>query len=528
MDDLQKNVSPVGFWVVAPSRRDRLGIIDATGESLTFGEMYDRINQVSHLLRRKGMKVGDTIAVIARNRVDTIVVHLAAMQSGLYYTPINYHSVGPEIEYIFKDSETSLVICDQDFVAVVRQASDAVNIPADRRIVLGVADGFESLREMIAEEPTSLPTDRIGGQILQYTSGTTGRPKGVRRKITNVDADTAAASLRWVLEMYGIDPSKPGTMLTTTPIYHTAGLNLTTLAIHFGVSIVMMDRWTPELMLELIEQYKVNMTVVVPTQFVRLLKLEQEARNSRDISSLEWVVHGAAPCSPEIKRQMIEWWGPIIFEYYGSTEVGGTFVTSADWLSHPGTVGKPGPVTKLRVLDELDAEVPTGTVGRIFMRQGDDQIEYLHDPEKTLKSRVRDMMTVGDIGWVDDDGFLYLAGRTSEVIIVGGVNIYPAEVENVILGHGSVADVCVVGIPYEEYGEEVFAAIVLRASDQDASENVKGKLRDEIEKLCSDQLARFKCPRTIELRSDLPRDPNGKLYRKKVRDPFWESVQRSI
>jgi long-chain acyl-CoA synthetase len=225
---------------------------------------------------------------------------------------------------------------------------------------------------------------------------------------------------------------------------------------------------------------------------------------------------------------MIEWWGPIIFEYYGSTEVGGTFVTSTDWLSHPGTVGKPGPVTKLRVLDEMDAEVPAGTVGRIFMRQGDDQIEYLHDPEKTLKSRVRDLMTVGDIGWVDDDGFLYLAGRTSEVIIVGGVNIYPAEVENVILGHGSVADVCVVGIPNEEYGEEVFAAIVLRGSDQEASETVKSELREEIEQLCSDQLSKIKCPRTIEFRSELPRDPNGKLYRKKVRDPFWESAQRSI
>lgn len=527
-DDNNKNLSPVGFWVVAPSRRDRLGIVDATGEKLTFGEMYDRINQVSHLFRRKGMRVGDTIAVVARNRVDTMVVHLAAMQSGLYYTPINYHSVGPEIEYIFRDSETSLVICDQDFVSVVREVSDAVKIPLARRIVLGRADGFESLREMIIGESTSLPPDRIGGQILQYTSGTTGRPKGVRRKIANVDADTAAASLSWVLEMYGIDASKPGVMLTTTPIYHTAGLNLTTLALHFGVSIVLMDRWTPEHMLELIEQFKVNMTVVVPTQFVRLLKLEEIERNSRDVSSLEWVLHGAAPCSPEIKRQMIEWWGPIIYEYYGSTEVGGTFVTSDDWLSHPGTVGKPGPVTKLQILNDSDMEMPTGAVGRIFMRQGDDQIEYLHDPEKTSKSRVRDMMTVGDIGWVDSDGYLYLAGRTSEVIIVGGTNIYPAEVENVILGHVSVADVCVVGIPSEEYGEEVFAAIVLRGSDQDASETIKNRVRDEIGKICFENLAKFKCPRKIEFRHELPRDPNGKLYRKKVRDPFWESVQGTL
>lgn len=512
--------SPVGFWKVAQNHWDRLGVLDPTGEQLSFGELYQKINQISHYFRRIGMKLGDTVAVIARNRVDTMAVHLAAMQSGLYYTPINYHSVAPEIEYILRDSEATLVICHEDFAEIVRGACDATLIQLDRRAVFGMAPGFVSLNSVIKQFSTDLPSDRFGGSVLQYTSGTTGRPKGVRRKITGINADEAASSLRWVLEMYGIDASKPGMMLTATPIYHSSGLNITTLALHFGVSIILMDKWTPELMLENIQRYKANMTIVVPTQFVRLLKLEESVRNRYDVSSLEWVIHGAAPCSPEIKRKMIEWWGETIFEYYGSTEVGGTFVNSRDWLAKPGTVGLPGPVTKLQILDDEGIEVPTGTVGRIFMRQGSDQAEYLNDPEKTSKSRIGDMMTVGDLGWVDEDGYLFLAGRSSEIIIVRGANVYPAEIENVLLWHSAVADVCVVGIPNDEDGEEVYAAIVPRNEELLDDELGKRKVVDELTRLCLENLTKYKCPKIFEFKSEIPRDPNGKLYRKKSAGPF--------
>jgi long-chain acyl-CoA synthetase len=524
----QKELPDVGFWKVAPKRGNSLGILDPTGEQLTFNELYGRVNQISHFFRHVGLKMGDTIAVIGRNRVDTMSIHLAAMQSGLYYTPINYHSVSSEIEYILRDSETALVLFHPDFADSVLEACKSAGIEESKRVTLGVLAGHDSLHDVISGFSKELPTERFGGSVLQYTSGTTGRPKGVRRKIAGIDADEAAASLRWVLEMYGIDASKPGTMLTTTPIYHSSGLNISTLAIHFGVSIILMDKWTPELMLELIEKHKVNMTIVVPTQFVRLLKLDEEIRNRYDISSMEWVIHGAAPCSPEVKKQMIQWWGPTIFEYYGSTEVGGTFVNAQDWLLKPGTVGKPGPVTKLHILDDDGNELPTGTVGKVYMRQGNDQAEYLNDPEKTIASRCGDLMTVGDLGWVDEDGYLFLAGRSSEVIIVGGANVYPAEIENVILGHPEVADVCVVGIPNEEYGEEIFSAVVLRNESLQQNNEDSLKVIEEIQAMCVEHLAKFKRPRRIELRNEIPRDPNGKMYRKKVRDPFWANLERSI
>lgn len=518
----------VGFWRLAPRRRDTVGITDPTGSSLSFGEMFDQVNQISHLFSSLGLKMGDTIAVIARNRNETLLTYLAAMQSGLYYTPINYHALVGDIAYILKDSESILVVCHPDFGEKVAEAANQAGITIDRRMSLGIAPGFQTMSVLIESMPTSLPSERPAGQVLQYTSGTTGRPKGVRRKVSGVDADAASASLKWVLGMYGINSDKGGCMLMTTPVYHTAGLNLSALALHFGISLVLMDNWTPESMLEHVQRFRANMTVVVPTQFVRLLKLPKELRDSYDVSSLEWAIHGAAPCSPEVKRQMIKWWGPIIFEYYGSTEVGGTFVNSHDWLKHPGTVGKPGPVTKLRILDDAGNELLPHQVGRVFMRQGDDQVEYLHDPEKTANSRVRDMMTVGDIGWVDQEGYLFLVGRTSEVMIVGGVNIYPAEVENVLLEHPAVSDACVFGVPNDEYGEEIYAAVVAREKGVVDGDPGTRDLLEMVMAHCRTNLARYKCPRTISFRDEIPRDPNGKMYRKKLRDPFWEGRERGI
>lgn len=522
------NEFPVGFWKIAPLRGNQTAIIDALGNEISFADLFARVNQISHAFRDLGLTTGDTMSMISRNRIDTLAVHLAAIQTGMYYTPINYHSTAPEIEYILRDSESTLVACHEDFAETVAVAADAAGISHSRRIVIGRFPGFASVDELVEGMSPDLPPNRIAGQVLQYTSGTTGRPKGVRRKVTGVDADSAASALRWVLEMYGIDARIPGTMLMTTPVYHTTGLNLSVLALHFGFTLVLMDKWTPESMLELVAKHRVTVTIVVPTQFVRLLKVDKEIRDRADVSTLQAVIHGAAPCSPDIKREMIEWWGPVIFEYYGSTEVGGTFTDSNEWLKRPGTVGKPGPVTKLKILDDDGNEVPNGTVGRVFMRQGDDMIDYLHDPEKTAKSRVGDLMTVGDLGWVDDDGYLYLAGRSSELIIVGGANVYPAEIENVLLSHPEVSDICVVGIPNVEYGEEIFAAVVPRSADVLTDPVKADAARQDMMNYCHAKIAKFKCPRTIEFRAEIPRDPNGKLYRNKVREPFWADQPKAI
>jgi len=518
----------IGFWRIAPTRPDDRAITDPTGESLTFGQMLSKVNQLSHALRSSGLETGDTIAVIARNRIETLLLHLAAFQCGLYYTPINYHLLASDITYILSDSEASAVFCHPEFGDVVRATLARIDLPSDRRFAFGDLAGFVCVDRMMTGYPTTRPAARPAGQVLQYTSGTTGRPKGVRRKISGVDADTASASLKWVLSMYGISSDRGGCMLMTTPIYHTAGLNLSALALHFGISLVLMDNWTPESMLELIDKHRATMTVVVPTQFVRLLRLPDKIRRSYNLSSLLWAIHGAAPCSPEIKRQMIDWWGPIIYEYYGSTEVGGTFVNSRDWLNHPGTVGRPGPVTKLRILDDVGNELPPGSIGRVFMRQGEDQVEYLNDPEKTASSRVRDMMTVGDIGWVDEEGFLYLVGRSSEIIIVGGINVYPAEIENVILSHRGIADACVIGAPSDEFGEEIVAAVVARDISVVDGKPAADVLAAQLQNFCAERLARFKCPRRFTFRTAIPRDPNGKMYRKRLRDEFWVGKERII
>lgn len=513
----------VGFWRVADLRDQQTAVVDPDGTEISFRAMLERVNQVSHAFRETGLTVGDTISVVSRNRADTLVVYMAAMQSGLYYTPINHHSTAPEIEYILADSSTTLVVAHEDFVDTVSTAADAAGVDGARRIVIGSSPGWTSLDAFVEGRSTDFPDDRIGGQVMQYTSGTTGRPKGVRREISGADADTAAQALRWVLEIFQISVEEGGVMLTTTPIYHTSALAITSLGLHFGLTTVLMDKWTPEGMLDLIERYRVTATSVVPTQFVRLLQLPDEARAAADVSSLKRVIHGAAPCPPDVKRAMIEWWGDVIFEYYGSTEVGSTSVSAEEWLERPGTVGRPGPVSVLKILDDEGNEVPTGTVGRVFMRQGDDQIEYLGDPDKTNAARVGDLMTVGDLGWVDDDGYLFLAGRSSEVIIRGGANIYPAEIENVLLNHPGVADVCAIGIPDEEYGEQVYAAVVPRdpaALDGRRADELRSALTD----WCAEQIAPFKRPRTIDLLAELPRDPNGKLYRKRLREPFWEGA----
>jgi long-chain acyl-CoA synthetase len=358
---------------------------------------------------------------------------------------------------------------------------------------------------------------------MNYTSGTTGRPKGVRRNLSGVDPETGGGGFGGMLFMFGLQPFDDNVHIVGSPLYHTAVLVFAGAAIHIGHTVVVMDKWSPQQMLHLIDQYRVTNTHMVPTQFVRLLGVPDEERAKYDVSSLRHMVHAAAPCPPDVKRQMIEWWGPVIDEYYAASEGGGTLVYAKDWLDHPGTVGRAWPISEVVILDDDGNELPAGEIGTVYMAMGTGHFEYFKDKEKTEKSRRGRFFTVGDVGYLDDDGWLFLSDRKTDMIISGGANIYPAEIESELIMHPKVADVAVFGIPHDDWGEEVKAVV----------EPVEGvtagsELEAEILAWSATRLAKFKTPRTIDFTDEMPRDPNGKLYKRKLRDPYWEGRERAI
>jgi long-chain acyl-CoA synthetase len=326
-----------------------------------------------------------------------------------------------------------------------------------------------------------------------------------------------------MLFLFGLQPFDDNVHIVGSPLYHTAVLVFAGSAIHIGHTLVVMDKWTPQQMLHLIDKYKVTNTHMVPTQFVRLLGVPEEERAQYDVSSLRHMIHAAAPCPPDVKRQMIEWWGPVIDEYYAASEGGGTMVFAAEWLEHPGTVGRAWPISEVVILDDEGEELPPGEVGTVYMHMMTGNFEYYKDKDKTERSRQGKYFTVGDVGFLDDDGWLFLQDRKIDMIISGGANIYPAEIESELIMHPKVADVAVFGIPHEDWGEEVKAVV----------EPIEGTKADdalerEILEWAATRLAKYKRPRSIDFTNEMPRDPNGKLYKRKLRDPYWEGRERAI
>jgi long-chain acyl-CoA synthetase len=311
--------------------------------------------------------------------------------------------------------------------------------------------------------------------------------------------------------------------LCCSPLYHTAVLNFATISITLGHPVVLMDRFDPETLLALVERHRVTSSHMVPTQFKRLLALPEAIRARYDVSSLRCMIHAAAPCPPEVKRRMIDWWGPVVTEYYAATEGGGSVITATDWLDRPGSVGTAWPGSEVRVLDDNGDDAPTGQPGLIYMRMGTSTFDYYKDEEKTLASRARGLFTVGDIGYLDPDGYLYLCDRKSDMIISGGVNIYPAEIESELSCHPAVDDVAVFGIPHDEWGEEI-KALVQPARWITPGPELTASLLDFLD----GRIAKFKLPRTIDYIAELPRDPNGKLYKRRLRDPYWAARDKSI
>ncbi|MBV9582213.1 MAG: AMP-binding protein, partial [Chloroflexi bacterium] len=483
------------FWSLAAANPDKTAIVDNDEGTHSNAEVLGAVNQLSHALRGLGLSRGDSIAAMLPNSPEALEVYLAMQQIGLYLTPINYHLVGPEIAYILTDCEARAFIVHARYADVVRDAIEATGFPRDRVFCVGEIEGFRRLTDLMAGQPTDSPEDRTLGAIMNYTSGTTGRPKGVRRPLATTpigEADLGAALMGYQVPRDQTD----NVHLLACPWYHTAPMVMVAPSLHLGHQVVIMDRFDPERCLQLVDHYRVTITHLVPTQFVRLLALPEEVKQRYDLSSLRHVIHGAAPCSPEVKRRMIDWFGPVLDEYYASTEgVGGTIIFSQEWLAKPGSVGKPRSTTRIVVMDEQGNILPPGQVGTIYSTtMNREPFEYYKDPEKTAQSRRGEYRTVGDVGYLDDDGYLFLSDRKSDMIISGGVNIYPAEIEGVLVTHPRVADVAVFGVPNPEWGEEVKAVVELLPGGPTDPDN----MRTDILAFLSGRIARYKLPRSID------------------------------
>ena len=516
-------MSDLGFWSLAQQDPTHLALVEPDGREIAAGALLASANRLVHGLRALGLRKGDCVATVLPNGAPMIELYLAAAQAGWYLTPINHHLTASEIAYIVQDSQARALVAAEPFAAACRGAVEEIGFPAERRFTVGRIGGFRPYAELGAGQPDVLPAERSAGQVMNYTSGTTGRPKGVRRPLLPFDPDPVAATFGMFLAMFGITARGDGVHLTGSPLYHTAVLMFAASSLHFGHAVVLMDRWTPESALAAIARYRVTTTHMVPTQFHRLLALPGDVKARSDVSSLRHVIHAAAPCPVDVKRGMLAWWGPVIYEYYAASEGGGTLVTPEEWLRYPGTVGRAWPGSEIRILDDDANLCPAGQTGTVYMALGANDFEYHGDRTKTDASRRDGFFTVGDVGYLNADGYLFLCDRKTDMIISGGANIYPAEIESELIMHPKVADVAVFGIPHDDWGEEVKAVV-------EPIEGIEGgpDLEREILEWSTTRLARYKTPRTIDFTNEMPRDPNGKLYKRKLRDPYWEGRERAI
>jgi len=495
------------------------------GEVLTYGELDERSNRLAHLFRAAGLRRGDHVALFMENQLRFMEVVWGALRSGLYLTAVNSYLTPTEVSYIVGDCGARAFVTSAAKAEVASQL-DLTGVPtrlvvAESGSPTGGLDGFDDYDAALAAFPTTPIADESLGASMLYSSGTTGRPKGVERPLPTTapwEEDPTLTGLR-ALYRYGPDM----VYLSPAPMYHAAPLGFSTWAQRMGGTVVIMERFDPSEALTLLERHRVTHSQWVPTMFIRMLRLPDDERLGRDLSAHEVAIHAAAPCPVPVKHQMIEWWGPILYEYYAGTEGNGsTYITSQDWLAHPGSVGRPA-VGAVHILDEEDREVGPGQEGTVWF-SGGGSFEYHNDPAKTAEShRPGGLSTLGDVGYLDAEGYLYLTDRKAFMIIAGGVNIYPREIEDVIVMHPKVADVAVFGVPNADLGEEVKAVV-------QPLEGVEGtpELAAEILGLCRERLARFKVPRSVDFEAELPRLPTGKLYKRLLRDRYLGKAGSTI
>jgi len=500
------------FWGICESRPEKVAVVDVDGTEISFGELGRRVNQISHGFAASGVGPGECVTVALKNRADFLALKLAAGQSGVYLVPAGVHSTRRELAHVIGDSKSRLVFADEVSMEAAVGASDEHGVENARLVMMDPLGGRRSMADFLRGLPTSTPESRVGGRYMYYTSGTTGSPKGVVVPATpkSPEEDTAAWAAGFA-SSFDFVPFE-GVHLVTGPLYHRGPGLWTLVSLHLGHTVVLMRKFDPETMLGLIQRYRVTSSHIVPTVFHRMLQIPLEVREQYDLSSLRQVLHAAAPCPVHVKRAMIAWLGPVLWEYYGSTEGGGTIVRPEDFEQHPGSQGRAWPGAKVRITDDARQPVPAGVEGTIWISNGT-RFSYRGDETKTRAAWDGEWFTVGDIGHLDPDGWLYIGDRRSDLIISGGVNVYPAEVEGALLAHPLVADAAVVGVPDDEWGQRVVAVIEPRPEAPESD-----SLAEELTRHCRAELTGPKVPREYCFVSVMPRNEIGKVSRTGLRD----------
>ncbi|WP_417515113.1 AMP-binding protein [Minwuia sp.] len=491
-------------------------IMASTGEVVTHGDLDRRSNKGAHYFRSLGLQHGDAIAICMENNRHFLEICWAAHRAGLYYACTSSYLTAPEVAYIVNDCAA------QVFISSVAKADVAKDVPVQTPNIhtcLMVGDpieGFEDWDAAIADMPDTPIADEWEGHDMLYSSGTTGRPKGIKIDLENRKLGEVRPSMQAIMALYGI--SEETIYLSPAPLYHAAPLRYNLLMNRVGATTIIMERFDPERALQLIEEHRVTHSQWVPTMFVRFMKLPEEVRAKYDVSSMKVAIHAAAPCPVEVKQAMMDWWGPVIYEYYAGTE-GSGFVAAnpQEWLAHPGTVGR-AIVGELKIMDQdnPEIEVPQGEIGQIFFANGP-AFAYHNDAQKTAESRnSKGWTTLGDIGYLTDDGFLHLTDRKAFMIISGGVNIYPQEIEDRLITHPDVMDAAVIGVPDKDFGEAVKGVVQLKNTT-----HAGDAMAEKLIAWCRAELSAIKTPKSIDFMDELPRHANGKLYKRLLKDRYW-------
>jgi long-chain acyl-CoA synthetase len=499
-------------------------IMANTGKVVTYGEFEERTNRLANLLRDQGLQPGDHYSIFMENNERYLESCGAGARSGLYYTCINSYLTADEAAFIINDSLSKVLITSAAKQEIALTALESCPNIELCLVVDGLAgrDQYKDFETEVAKFPSGPIADERFGTSMLYSSGTTGRPKGILRPLPDNPPNEALPLYEFLSKLWQCREGMR--YLSPAPLYHSAPNAAVSLTIRSGGTAIIMEKFDPEQYLQLVNQHRITHSQLVPTMFSRMLKMPREVRAAYDTSSLEYVVHAAAPCPIPVKQEMIEWWGPIIHEYYGATEgLGFAYCNSEEWLEHPGTVGKVL-LGELHVLDDSNQPCEQGTAGTLWFKTAT-PFEYFNNPEKTAEalSEDRELTTVNDIGYLDEDGYLHLTDRKTFMIISGGVNIYPQECENLLITHPKVADAAVFGVPNEDLGEEV-KAVVQMMPGQPTGDDTEKQLID----FCREHLSRQKCPRTIDFEEELPRLPTGKLYKRLLRDRYWGNKDSSI